>query len=570
MVAGFVALGVLADAAGDVGLRAARVALVGGEHLVQAGLQGLRAAQRVHQPRDVLRHEQAVLPGVGLGVVVVHLARVEGAQPAAVEPGAHEARGRVEDVAPVLRGSHVPLIDVRPAEVFRHLGHAPVVVGVLERLGHALVFVVREHQAVGTEAVQPELGPHGRGQEGLQRLLDVEVGVAAGDGVGDDRRGVVADHAVGFIAPELPDGQLAGLVIDGQEGFDEVVAALRLEFPQQRVLAAEGVPQGEHGVALPAVGAVHAAVHAAVFAVGVGVQRGVDAGVVEGGVEAAQVLFVAPGARQFAQIRLPGGLGGRSLGLEARRVLRQEVLPGVLLADGGDGHAHGHGAFAARESEYRAPPAVLQPRFRRGGEFDEEVDVLPARPAAGLAPAAYGPSVRGDAPAVQRVAVPQVQGDLRPFPRGEAVFVHPHAPAGGQAGEHPGTVQEHLVVTRGGLFPRVREGGRLRAGHQQDVAEVVAAGAGQVRVREAVDDAVAVVVAAAAVPVACLGAGVRAQLHHPEGRDGAGEGVAVFVGAGEGVDVPGEIPAGNDGEQQGEQEGMHMRRVGVNLHKDRK
>ena len=120
-----------------------------------------------------------------------------------------------------------------------------------------------------------------------------------------------------------------------------------------------------------------------------------------------------------------------------------------------------------------------------------------------------------------------------------------------QPGEHPGTVQEHLVVTRGGLFPRVREGGRLRAGHQQDVAEVVAAGAGQVRVRKAVDDAVAVVVAAAAVPVACLGAGVRAQLHHPEGRDGAGKGVAVSVGAGKGIDVLG------DGEQQGEQDAVH-------------
>ena len=159
MVAGLVAVGVLPDAARDVGLGAAGIARFRVEHLVQALFQGLRSAERLDQPAEVLGHEEAVLPGIGLGVVVVDLARVEGCEPASVEPGAHEARRGVEDVAPVLGGGHIFLVDIHPAEVLRDLGGAPVVIGIFQGLGDAFVLVVGKDQTVGAEAVEPELGP---------------------------------------------------------------------------------------------------------------------------------------------------------------------------------------------------------------------------------------------------------------------------------------------------------------------------------------------------------------------------------------------------------------------------
>ncbi len=459
-----------------------------------------------------------------------------------------------------MRGGHVLLIDVHPAEVLRHLGDAPVVVGVFQGLGDALVLVVGEHQAVGAEAVQTEFGPGGGGDQGLQRLRDVEIGEAAGDGVRDHGGGVVADHAVGLVAPEFPDGQFAGLVVDGQEGLEEVVAPLGLELPEERVLGAEGVPEREHGVALPALGAVYPAVHSAVFAVRVGVQRGVDARVVEGGVEAPEVLLVAPGAGEFAQVGLPGGLGPGAQFFERGTLLGLEVQPGVLLAHGGDAHADAHRARPAREGEHGLASPVQEFAAGGRGEVHPEIDVLPVRPAGGLAPAAHGVApLGGDAPVVQHVPVGQVEGDLRAGPGGEGVFVPADAPAGGQPDLHLRVLQEDFVVAGGGLFPLVGEGRRPGAREQQDVAEVVAAGTAQVRMAEAVDDMVAVVIAAAAVPVARLGARVGTELHHPEGRDGAGEGVAVFVGADEGIDVLdqaricGEVPGqARDEEQQGE------------------
>ncbi len=76
---------------------------------------------------------------------------------------------------------------------------------------------------------------------------------------------------------------------------------------------------------------------------------------------------------------------------------------------------------------------------------------------------------------------------------------------------------------------------RAGVGRQEDVAEVRHTGARKVRVGEAQDAPIAGVVAAAAVPVRRVGPGVRGKLHHPRGRRGPREGVAVAPGADEGI-----------------------------------
>ena len=200
MVAGLVAVGILPDLARDIGLRAAGGLLRRGKERIEPRFKGFRTAQRADKPLNVVRHEEAVLPRVGLRVVVVHLARIEGAEPAAVETGPHEAGLRIQHVLPILGALHIALIFRRFAQQFGCLGHAPVVVGVFKGLGDAFVLVVSQDQAVLSETLQSEIPGQRRGHHRFESLLIVETLQAPDHGIGNHRNGVIADHAVGFVA----------------------------------------------------------------------------------------------------------------------------------------------------------------------------------------------------------------------------------------------------------------------------------------------------------------------------------------------------------------------------------
>ena len=100
------------------------------------------------------------------------------------------------------------------------------------------------------------------------------------------------------------------------------------------------------------------------------------------------------------------------------------------------------------------------------------------------------------------------------------------------------------IAGRSGLPPHLAD-----AGHHQHVQQVTDAGAAEVRVGEAHDRAVLVVVARAGVPVRVVGVG--AQLHHAEGPRGGRRGVAVIAGADEHVDVAGEALVRGNARGQG-------------------
>ena len=208
--------------------------------------------------------------------MVVDLARIERREPAAVEPRAHEAGLRIQHVLPVLRGGHKLLIFSEMPKPERHLCHAPVVEGILKRFRHAFVFIVGQHETVSAETVHAECRVvRGRDQR-LERVLIVKALKPARDCVRDYGGAVVAYHAVGLPAGELPDGELARFIIDREHGPDEVHGPLGLDFGQQRMQAAEGVPKGEDGITVPAVRPMHLAVHAAVFAAKVAVEARVN------------------------------------------------------------------------------------------------------------------------------------------------------------------------------------------------------------------------------------------------------------------------------------------------------
>ena len=148
-----------------------------------------------------------------------------------------------------------------------NLRHAPVVKGIFKGLGHALVLVIGQYKAVFTETVQAEFRIVRACNQRLESVLVVKAGEAAGNGIGNDGSAVIAYHAVGFIAGELPDGQFSGFVVDGEHAPYEIHRALRLNFHKQRMKPPEGIPEGENGVAFPAFGLMDFSVHTTVFPV---------------------------------------------------------------------------------------------------------------------------------------------------------------------------------------------------------------------------------------------------------------------------------------------------------------
>ncbi len=152
----------------------------------------------------------------------------------------------------------------------------------------------------------------------------------------------------------------------------------------------------------------------------------------------------------------------------------------------------------------------------------------------------------------------QVEQHVRGLALGEVITVQAGSRGGGKFGVHAAVLEAHAVVTGrcgfvGMVVARAVAGVRIveRAGHQfdlaggghqQEIQHVADAGAGQMRVREAHDRAVGLVIAGARIPHRVIG--VRAQLHHAEWQCGAWEGVTMAAGADEDIHMLGEIGTG--------------------------
>ena len=97
------------------------------------------------------------------------------------------------------------------AQLLCHCSHAPVVKCLLKGDADTHVLQVLRHVAV--------LFPHLKGRvvvaaraafhHGTIGFLNVDVGQFGQYGVGEHGDGVVANHAVVLLAPEVPDGQIA-------------------------------------------------------------------------------------------------------------------------------------------------------------------------------------------------------------------------------------------------------------------------------------------------------------------------------------------------------------------------
>ena len=571
MVPGLVAVGVLADEAGDVrgGVFALHV-VRRLEEAVQLRKHRLAGTEQVLEALHVLRDEPDVLPAGALGVVgglVAGVDRVERLGEGAVDlAAAHELQVRIPEMAV---GVAAVAIDDGRGLVAEELGgvrQGAVRDGVFHVVGDGLGVEVGRDVAVFHPQVLTAVGPGGGVGHRGDHLLLGEAGLEALDdvvGEGDEAR--VAHHAVRLVAHQVPHRQVALLLEDVVEGGGDVVAAVRVDEGHQRHLGAVGVPEGEGGV-VPEVALPDDIVGAAVLAVHVVEDGRSDHRVVHRGIEDGLGVGIRAGDGDAAQFLVPGRPRGGLRGLEVPAgEFRGHVGLGAFDGNGGEGDLHEHlrpfldlaQVVVAVDGLAGASALAVVVRVLRDGEFHgrlgefgPEEDLLVLGPSRREAVSAEGLHVAGvvldDLEAgvgdvIPAAAVLQVEDEVRVVRGREGIAVEAHTGGGGHFRRDAVALQGNAVIAGFADFLRAvrigpgaglrvflrSAGGRGGAGrrHHRDVEQVADACAAEVRMAEADDGPVAVVVAGAPVP-ALRDAG-RAQLHEAEGHVGAHEHVPV-------------------------------------------
>ena len=346
----------------------------------------------------------------------------------------------------------------------------------------------------------------------------------------------------------------------------------------QRHLGAVGVPEGEGGV-VPEVALADDVVGAAVLAVHVVKDGRRDHRVVHRGVEDGLGIGIRAGDRGHVGLGALDGNGGEG-------DLHEHLRPFLDLAQvvvAVDGLA-GASALAVvvrvlRDGEFHG----------RLGEFGPEEDLLVLGPSRREAVSAEGLHVAGvvldDLEAgvgdvIPAAAVLQVEDEVRVVRGREGIAVEAHTGGGGHFRRDAVALQGDAVVAGfadflgavrvgpgAGLRVVLRAaGGRGRAGrrHHRNVEQVADAGAAEVRMAEADDGAVAVMVAGAPVPT--LRDAGRAQLHEAEGYIGAHEHVPVSARSDFRVHIGGIVFGGGFSTASGQEKGRSGKENSAEFH----
>ena len=132
-----------------------------------------------------------------------------------------------------------------------------------------------------------------------------------------------------------------GLVLINK-GVDEVEGALTLHQAEERVQAAEGVPQREHGIN-GSLRLVHLQVVGTIAAIGVAEEVGRHHAVVEGRIKHGLVRLVGVGHGIAQQFLVPFVVGFLFQRIEVEVVFSEfglQVVLGAFHVDGGEGDAH--------------------------------------------------------------------------------------------------------------------------------------------------------------------------------------------------------------------------------------
>src|ERR1043166_10127903 len=120
-----VAMRILPNQPGDISLAAPRGLALRREQLIELACECAWTTHQAHQPTDVLRRKERVLPRVRFRKRKRDFTRIERLYPVAVRARPHETTNRIENVPVRLRPRKVTLVVVRASEHFRALRDAP-------------------------------------------------------------------------------------------------------------------------------------------------------------------------------------------------------------------------------------------------------------------------------------------------------------------------------------------------------------------------------------------------------------------------------------------------------------
>ena len=101
VMAGLVAMCILTDQAGNVGLVSSGCLAVRGKHGIQQVRIGFGAAHQFDVAIDIVWHKEIVLPAIGFGVIEIDLFRIKLFQPCCAPLGLKKSGFRVEEVSVV-------------------------------------------------------------------------------------------------------------------------------------------------------------------------------------------------------------------------------------------------------------------------------------------------------------------------------------------------------------------------------------------------------------------------------------------------------------------------------------
>ena len=556
------------------------------EYGVEHGNEGFVAAHEADEPLGVVEDRPGVVPGVAFGEVAAPFEGREGGGKGAVRLfAAHEEGLRVEEATVV----HCPAgkesdFVLRAAQCLREAVEAPIVVGVFEGAGCALVDANVAGDVAEGVVVFISQTPGG-GDGGVDAVHGCHEPPPEGGGVGDanafepsigkDGGGVVADHAVA-MARACPFGIEAAFAIGVEEAFLHFEAHGGVEQVEEGEEAAEGVPDAGAGVVVTGADVARhgAVVHGVAGSVPFVEAVGEEEGAVEAGVEGAVLVegaafdfdaaedavpclpaFADKGfqgvAAQFAQVALrlfPADEGGCHAGMYPLATARAEAHNGtrVEIPAFQQGVVEDKGLVA---SALAVTPPVGEEGVGGEGAVELDDEVVPeviGHTAAVAGGVADDPVLAGDELDVG-TAVESVHDDVSAVGLREGEAEEGGALRGRQLGEDVVVCEVDFIVVGmrflalvgepAGAFVLVGFGGADK-GHEGELPEVVYPGAGLVGLFEATDFVGVVGVLPAVAHFAGLG---RPEVHSPRtGDDGVGVAGGKFEGglrAHQGVDV---------------------------------
>ena len=165
-----------------------------------------------------MRHEPHILPGVAFheaGLLVRQ--RVEALDPVTIFIfRAEEASLGVEEIFVEHAATIEPFVVFSLAKFFGHQGHASVIKALLHSDADALVLKGLRQITISFPNLKRRVVVTAGAalHHGLISLLHIDARNLCQDGVGKHGDGVVTNHTVVVLSPEVPDGQVAvGLVV---------------------------------------------------------------------------------------------------------------------------------------------------------------------------------------------------------------------------------------------------------------------------------------------------------------------------------------------------------------------